>query len=146
MADPGEWQSLSDFIPMGLLYLAEACRARGHVPVVVQLLDAAATISRMEGGSIWSPERWKHFLARLLEDMTPQAVGIQCHWSYHSAGAFAVARGIREIDPSIHITIGGVHAGQLPAMIERQVPLYPPEHFAREVLDMVKPDRFWSPE
>ncbi len=122
MQSPGDWHGTADIIPMGLLYVAEACRRHGHDPVLVQLHDAAATISGMEARSRWGEDRWRHLLARVLDEMAPRAVGIQCHWSYHSAGAFAVAGWIKELDPSVHVTLGGVHAGALAEPILRSVP------------------------
>jgi radical SAM superfamily enzyme YgiQ (UPF0313 family) len=113
MEMPTDYVAVADVVPMGLLYLAEACRARGYDPLVVQLQDAAAVISSMEGGSRFTPDRWKDLLSRLLDEMAPTAVGIQCHWSYHSAGAFAVARWVKELRPQVHVTLGGVHAGAM---------------------------------
>jgi radical SAM superfamily enzyme YgiQ (UPF0313 family) len=122
MPNPAEWQSVSDLVPIGLLYLAEACRARGHEPLVVQLHDAAAALSRIESGSRWGEERWKELIGRLLGEWRPSAVGVQLHWSYQNAGAAAVARIVKEIDPGIHVTLGGVHASALSRAILDAIP------------------------
>lgn len=122
MEVPTDYVAVSDVVPMGLLYIAEACRARGYDPLVVQLQDAASVISSMEGGSTFTADRWKDLLARLLDEMQPDAVGIQCHWSYHSAGAYAVARWLKELRPDLHVTLGGVHAGAMAREILDEIP------------------------
>lgn len=109
-------------VPMGLLYLAEACRLAGFAPQVVQLHDAAALIQGMEGGRRFTDERWRLVVERLLEETTPRAVGIQCHWSYQAAGAHAVARWVKTCAPEVHVTLGGVHAGALAEATLEQVP------------------------
>ncbi len=101
---------MSDLVPTGLLYLAEACRRHGMSPLVVLLPEAARVIAEAEGGQ-WDDQRWRALMARLFDATRPQAVGIQCHWSYQTAGALAVARWVKSLDPGVHVTLGGVHAG-----------------------------------
>lgn len=119
--DPGGWSAVSDLVPMGLLSLAEACRRAGFDPLVVQLLEAARIIASIERER-WDEARWQALVRRLVEEQAPRAVGVQCHWSYQWAGARFVAEAVKTIDPSIHVTLGGVHAAALARPILESVP------------------------
>jgi len=99
-------------IPMGLLYVAEACRERGYSPMIVMLAEAARLVADVERDD-WSEACWSSLVARLLRATKPRAVGIGCHWSYQNSGALRTASWVKAIDPTIHVTLGGVHAGAM---------------------------------
>jgi radical SAM superfamily enzyme YgiQ (UPF0313 family) len=121
--DPTGWGTVSDVVPMGLLSVAEACRTAGFDPLIVQLLDAARVIASVEGNRAWDDNRWRALVHRILTEHRPRAVGVQCHWSYQWAGALAVAEWTKAFDPSIHVTMGGVHAGAMARAILETVPV-----------------------
>ncbi len=49
-------------------------------------------------------------VCKMMTEFKPTAVGIDCHWMIHSAGAIETARLIRKYAPDVYIILGGITA------------------------------------
>ncbi|MFQ5655785.1 MAG: cobalamin-dependent protein, partial [Planctomycetota bacterium] len=99
-------------LPLGLLYIAEHLRARGRQALILRLGTMAARLLERTGEAA-GEAAWRRLLAQILDAERPRMVGVECHWSYTSEGAFEVARLIKEIDPRLPVITGGIHVSGL---------------------------------
>jgi len=99
--------------PMGLLYIASYARKMHGARVQIEILDAQ--VEKMNYKQI----------RQYLADKKPDVVGISC-MTFLLIDALKVARTAKEVDPQIHVIIGGTHPS-----------IYPEEMLSQSEIDMI---------
>ncbi|MBW1855637.1 MAG: cobalamin-dependent protein, partial [Deltaproteobacteria bacterium] len=99
--------------PMGLLYIASYARKMHGARVQIEVLDAQ--VEKMNYKQI----------RQYLADKKPDVVGISC-MTFLLIDALKVAQTAKEVNPQIHVIIGGTHPS-----------IYPEEMLSQSEIDMI---------
>ena len=99
--------------PMGLLYIASYARKMHGARVQIEILDAQ--VEKMNYKQI----------RQYLADKKPDVVGISC-MTFLLIDALKVAQTAKEVNPQIHVIIGGTHPS-----------IYPEEMLSQSEIDMI---------
>jgi radical SAM superfamily enzyme YgiQ (UPF0313 family) len=91
--------------PLGLEYLAASLQKAGHE---VSVYDPTLVIPKPEASGLFYYGVATEEIVRKIRAVSPEVVGISCHYAYSSQEAYTVAQAAKKVDGRIITVMGGL--------------------------------------